>query len=176
MTGFTIQHLATLLAMAGSDLAWAFTPRNCDRPSGGKRKGGIVRRGMRHWHFAVQGGICPACGTHMGDPDAVGLDICHIVGSGPSRRGYVASNTYLACHGCNAGQSVRAFEGDRAADIAKVAQYVTAECLSTFANTHGYSVILTPADFVRPDVIPTEWPTDTVGGFIRFDPAYEGKR
>lgn len=178
MYGFTVQHLVTLLSMAGdltSDGAWSMTPRNSDRPSGGKRKGGVPRIGMRHWLFAAQGGICAACGRDMVHPDAPGLDMSHVVGSGPMRRGYVAGNIYLACHGCNAGQSVRADEGDRAADLDKVARYLDADSLHVFANVTGYSVVLTPADFIRPDVIPMEWPTDTVGGFIRFDPAYEGK-
>lgn len=176
MQGLTISHVVALIAMAGEDFAWKYTPRNCDRPSGGRRLNGIPRVGMRHWLFAAQGGICPACGKHMGHPDAPGLDMSHVVGSGPKRLGFVASNIYLADHGCNAGQSVRADEGDRAADLAKVARYIDADRLHVLANVTGYSVVLTPADFARPDVIATEWPTDTVGGFIKYDPAYEGKR
>lgn len=187
MTGLTYNLLVTLVTLAGdltSDAAWSLTPRNSDRPSGGKRKGGLVRVGMLLWLHAAQGGICPTCGHAL---DVQYADLAHVVGSGPKRRGYVAGNIYAAHPSCNVGQAREAWEaGSRDGVYAGTGEtrrdYLArliadgASASDTTAHDAGYRLILTPADFKRPDVIATEWPTDSVGGFIRFDPAYEGKR
>lgn len=176
----TIATIAALVAMRGEDGLWKGALVSTERWSNGVRKGGRVRNGFRLWHHAAQGGLCPTCGNPV-DP-FIGSDIAHVVGQGPAKRGYIASNTYLSHSSCNVGQARLSFEyggsdhETRADVLTRIADYCAAEYSVTLTNDHGYNLILTPLDFKRADLIPMEWPCDTVGGFIRFDPAFEGKR
>jgi hypothetical protein len=58
----------------------------------------------------------------------------------------------------------------------KVAIHCRETYSTTLATEAGYALVLTPADFARPDLVQTEWPTRTVGGFIKYDPDFQGKR
>lgn len=177
---FTFSTVLALTIMAGEGLTWNVT--GAGRPSGGMRQGGRVRVGMREWLHAAQGGICPTCG---GEVDAhIGSDLAHVVGSGPKRAGWVAGNIYLSHASCNVGVAREAWErgtrygaGEtRATYLARLAEATAVEGITVDVQARGYDLILTPADFARPDAIATEWPCATVGGFIAFDPNYTGKR
>lgn len=179
---FTYAFVAMLVSMAGPDFTWRGTPRNCDRPSGGIRNGGRVRVGMRLWLHAAQQGLCPTCGH--GIPDPMTADVAHVVGSGTDRKGFTPGNIYLSHPSCNVGVARESWErginvGAGVTDgelLAAIANYCGEEFTRTIANTAGYSLILGPRDFARPDLIAVEWPTDSVGGFIYFDPDFQGKR
>lgn len=141
--------LSSLIPQCGPSFDWSHAWSNSDRPSGGLRNGGRVRVGMRNWLWEAQGGICPTCGNALPDPDR--CDLAHVIGSGSMRKGFVAGNIYLSMPSCNV------------------------EVARTVPNG-GYVTTLTPGDFARPDLVQTEWPVSTVGGFIRFDPAFQGRK
>lgn len=177
---FTVEFVASLIAMSTGG-TWSGAPVSTDRPSGGTRNGGKVRDGMRVWMHAAQDGICPTCGTPV--HPFIGSDLSHVVGSGDKRKGFLAGNIFLAHSACNVGQARLSFEygntghGETRADaLARVARYCEDTYSVTLANEEGYALTLIPSDFARPELIPTEWPTNTVGGFIYFDPNFEGKR
>jgi hypothetical protein len=141
--------LSVLMPQCGNDFSWSGAFTNSDRPSGGIRKGGRVRTGMRLWMHEAQQGICPTCGDAL--PDADRCDLAHVLGSGSMRKGFVPGNIYLSHPSCNV------------------------EVARTVPNG-GYVTTLTPGDFSRPDLVQTVWPVSTVGAFIYFDPAFEGTR
>jgi hypothetical protein len=178
---FTIHTVAALVTMAGLDFRWQGIA-GAGRPSGGARKGGRVRVGMRLWLHAAQGGLCVTCGNPV---DALlGSDLAHVVGSGPARSGWVAGNIYLSHASCNVGVAREAWENGSlhgggitdAARLAALDEYTRLEGTLTLMNTEGQRLVLSPRDFARADLIATEWPVSTVGAFIRYDPAFEGKR
>jgi hypothetical protein len=177
---FTIAHVAALVYMMAGG-SWANADRATDRPSGGTRNGGKVRNGMRLWMHAAQGGLCPTCGNEV--HPFIGSDLAHVVGSGDKRKGFLAGNIFLAHASCNVGQARLSFEygltghGEtRTEALVRVAQYCRETYGVTLANEAGYALVLTPGDFARPELVPMEWPTSTVGGFIYFDPEFQGKR
>lgn len=176
----TVEWIAGLVYMMAGG-TWANAPRSTARPSGGTRNGGRVRVGMRLWLHTAQSGLCPTCGNAV--HPFIGSDMAHIVGSGDNRNGYIAGNIFLAHSACNVGQARLSFEYGNADNetrqnvLARIAAYCESEYGAvTVANESGYNLILTANDFARPELIPMEWPVETVGGFIYFDPDFQGKR
>lgn len=173
---FTTEFVARLVAMAGPSFLWTGIP-GAGRPSGGRRGGGSARVGMRMWLHRAQQGLCPTCGTEV--HPTVGSDLAHVVGSGPNRGGWVPGNIYLSHASCNVAVARQAWEygaveSTRKAHLDAIARYVGAEFTTTLTNESGYSLILTPSDFARPDVIATDWDVPTVGKFNQFDPEFTG--
>lgn len=139
--------IAELVPQCGNDFSWAGARVASDRPSGGERRGGRPRVGMRNWFYDVQGGICPTCDKGM-DRDIT--DLAHVFGSGSGRKGFVPGNIYLSHPACNV----------------EVARAVP---------NGGYYTTLSPSEFKRPDLIQLTWPVNTVGAFIRYDPLFGSK-
>lgn len=156
-----IKSLAVRAAVASlkdsSPYAWGGESGD-SRPSNRHPAGGSPRKGIVAYLSDAQRGMCPHCAESLTTP--VGgflrpVDACHVVGSGPQRRGFVVGNIYAGHSACNLDASRR----------------VSTDTPLT-AIHNGYRLTLSLADFLAPEVIQTEWPVSSVGGFRVYDPAY----
>lgn len=116
---------AYLVKWAGTDLMWNNGPLGKFGPLVGARPNSANRRGLQEFLTESQDGICAFCGEDGAD------EMCHIVASGPERRGFVPGNIAMGHYACNRDQVTR------------------------------YGAIVPMAGIARPDIVPTVWPTPT---------------
>jgi hypothetical protein len=116
-----------LVKWAGTDLMWENGPIGKFGPLVGARSNSAWKRGLREFIEAYANGQCVFCGT---DTDGSG-ELCHIVASGPKRRGFVPGNIALGCYTCNREQVTR------------------------------YGEIVPVSGIRYPHLVPSEWPTAT---------------
>ena len=116
---------AYLVKWAGTDFQWENGPLGKHGRRVGSRPNSAQRRALREYVETYANGQCVFCGT---DTDGNG-ELCHVVASGPKRRGFVPGNIALGCYRCNRDQVER------------------------FGEIVPMSAILLP------ELVPSEWPT-----------------
>lgn len=121
-----VQH-AYLIRWAGKEFDWENGPLGKFGPIVGARSNSAWKRGLRSFITEYANGICVFCGKGAGESP----ELCHIVASGPKRRGFVPANIALGCYACNREQVTR------------------------------YGAIVPLSGITRPDLVPSEWPTAT---------------
>lgn len=175
----TIDDIANLSTLAGPEYMWDGV-KGSDRPSNkypgkGALSGLSPRQGYKAWLIGEQGGVCPHCANRE-LPSMVAAptlaDVCHIVGSGPKRKGFLVLNNYAGHSACNTAAARSSFEGEAIGSPIAVARYVDSIYGNTETNEHGYRLTLGLGDFRAPELIPTEWPVSTMGQFAQFDPRH----
>lgn len=176
--GMTITYddIDQLVTLAGPSLMWDGVTGS-DRPSNkypgkGTLAGLSPRQGYKAWLIAEQGGVCPHCANRelpSMERFPMLADVCHVVGSGPKRKGFVVRNNYAGHSACNTAAARSSLEGEAIGSPIAVARYVDSIYANTETNEHGYRLILGLGDFRRPELIPTEWPVTTMGQFAQFD-------
>lgn len=180
MTMLTDTDIAHLVTLAGPDFMWA-DAKGSDRPSNkypgkGALAGYSPRQGYKAWLIGAQNGVCPHCLNRylpsMLDVPTL-ADVCHVVGSGPKRKGFVALNNYAGHSACNTGAARAAYEGESidGMDERYADSYVDSINARVETVQSGYRQVLGPRDFRDSSLIPRDWPVATMGKFAEFDPA-----
>jgi len=161
MTGLTMALSAYLRSVAGPEFTYPGVT-GAGRPSNRHPSGGSPRRGLKAWLLAAQGGLCPCCGEGLALAEA---EFSHVAARGPKVSGFIPGNVYA---GCRAGNSRMAPEWTDGPAV-EATMYVGGEAHTV--SLPGPKVLIkgvdvqTPDHLGRPDLVPTEWPCQTTGGF-----------